>query len=175
MLEAYTFCGYCGHKFMRTDWPRQCFECNSFTYRNPTPVSVLLLPVWASDAPDEMRRGILIGKRGHQPGLGLWGLPGGFLELGESFEEGCIRELQEETGLPVDPDSLVISHSRAASNGTQVLVFNEFVGTVTPSFVMKNWKPCNECPEVKIAYNPEELAFPTHTEALSNWFKKESL
>ena len=37
-------------------------------------------------------------RRGIEPSLGLWDLPGGFLEPGEHPLDGCIRELLEETG-----------------------------------------------------------------------------
>jgi ADP-ribose pyrophosphatase YjhB (NUDIX family) len=40
-------------------------------------------------------------KRGSEPLLGQWSIPGGTLELGESLEEGVARELLEETGLEV--------------------------------------------------------------------------
>mmetsp|Transcript_13157 Transcript_13157/g.27999 ORF Transcript_13157/g.27999 Transcript_13157/m.27999 type:complete len:183 (+) Transcript_13157:376-924(+) len=42
----------------------------------------------------------LLVKRGKAPGLGMWSLPGGSLELGESTLEGAVREVWEETGLP---------------------------------------------------------------------------
>jgi ADP-ribose pyrophosphatase YjhB (NUDIX family) len=35
-----------------------------------------------------------------------WGLPGGFMELGESTQECCVRELMEETGITVDQKNL---------------------------------------------------------------------
>jgi ADP-ribose pyrophosphatase YjhB (NUDIX family) len=40
-------------------------------------------------------------RRGTQPLLGEWSIPGGTLELGETLEEGVARELLEETGLEV--------------------------------------------------------------------------
>jgi 8-oxo-dGTP diphosphatase len=45
-------------------------------------------------------RALLI-KRGTEPLLGQWSIPGGTLELGESLQEGVARELLEETGLEV--------------------------------------------------------------------------
>src|SRR5882762_9869939 len=45
-------------------------------------------------------RALLI-RRASEPLRGQWSIPGGMLELGESLEEGVVRELLEETGLHV--------------------------------------------------------------------------
>jgi 8-oxo-dGTP diphosphatase len=45
-------------------------------------------------------RALLI-RRGTEPLLGEWSIPGGTLELGESLQEGVARELLEETGIVV--------------------------------------------------------------------------
>ena len=44
---------------------------------------------------------ILLILRGHEPGLGLWSIPGGRIEPGESDQEAVVREIREETGLEV--------------------------------------------------------------------------
>ena len=43
----------------------------------------------------------LLARRGREPMLGEWSIPGGVLEVGESLSEGVMRELHEETGLTV--------------------------------------------------------------------------
>jgi 8-oxo-dGTP diphosphatase len=45
-------------------------------------------------------RALLI-RRGNEPLMGQWSIPGGTLELGETLVEGTARELREETGLEV--------------------------------------------------------------------------
>jgi 8-oxo-dGTP diphosphatase len=44
---------------------------------------------------------LLLVRRGHEPGRGLWSLPGGRVEPGETLAEAVEREVLEETGLRV--------------------------------------------------------------------------
>ena len=45
----------------------------------------------------------LVVRRANEPLKGEWSVPGGMLELGEKLREGVVREVQEETGLKVEP------------------------------------------------------------------------
>jgi 8-oxo-dGTP diphosphatase len=45
---------------------------------------------------------VLLIERGHEPFKNKWALPGGFIEMDETLETACKRELLEETGLIVD-------------------------------------------------------------------------
>ena len=50
---------------------------------------------------------VLIVRRGRPPAHGLYTLPGGGVELGETLEQAVIREVREETGLAIAPIGLV--------------------------------------------------------------------
>lgn len=45
---------------------------------------------------------VLLIERGREPFKNKWALPGGFIEMDETLEQACIRELEEETGLKVE-------------------------------------------------------------------------
>ena len=88
------FCSNCGdkNKFGEKDGNKRyfCSECQQIHYENPKPTATLVCP---------KNKKILLVKRAKNPGKGLWGLPGGFIEKGESPETAAKRELKEETAL----------------------------------------------------------------------------
>lgn len=45
---------------------------------------------------------VLLVRRGHEPAAGLWSLPGGRVEPGETDQQAVVREILEETGLVVE-------------------------------------------------------------------------
>ena len=72
----------------------RCSQCGFTIYRNPKPTASAIIT-------DEENR-VLLGKRSIVPSKGLWDVPGGFLELGESPEVGLRREIREELGVEID-------------------------------------------------------------------------
>jgi bifunctional NMN adenylyltransferase/nudix hydrolase len=49
---------------------------------------------------------VLLIQRGQDPGKGLWALPGGFIEARETAYQSALRELEEETGLRLLPETV---------------------------------------------------------------------
>src|SRR4029078_11484268 len=49
---------------------------------------------------------ILVARRARGPALGVWTLPGGVVEAGETLTEALLREVHEETGLTIEPVTL---------------------------------------------------------------------
>ncbi|MBW8844470.1 MAG: NUDIX hydrolase [Burkholderiales bacterium] len=72
-----------------------CPSCSAIHYQNPLNV-VGTLPVWEEDGR------VLLCRRAIEPRHGLWTLPAGFMELGETLAEGALRETQEEAGADVE-------------------------------------------------------------------------
>jgi ADP-ribose pyrophosphatase YjhB (NUDIX family) len=64
------------------------------------PLRAPLVPCVGAVVHDDAGRLLLI-RRGHEPGRGLWSLPGGRVEPGETVAEAVEREVLEETGLVV--------------------------------------------------------------------------
>lgn len=67
---------------------------------------------------------VLLVQRGHAPMQGEWSLPGGALEIGETLEEGVKREVLEETGLAVEPITIVEVFDRIARDDAARVQFH---------------------------------------------------
>lgn len=155
------FCPACGKpltsKQLEEDHrPRLVCPDGHVTWRNPRLV-VGTLPV---------RDGrVHLARRSIEPGIGRWTYPGGFLELGESAQEGARRETEEETRLLVEVGRLVGAYSRPHV-GVVTLIYEATIvgGEVAPGA---------ETSEVRAFGRDEipwdELAFTTVESALRDW------
>jgi 8-oxo-dGTP diphosphatase len=73
---------------------------------------------------------LLLIKRGHEPGLGLWSVPGGRIEPGETDQEAVVRETREETGLIVTPGPLIGSVRRPAGQPGAELDIRDYAAAI---------------------------------------------
>lgn len=62
----------------------------------------------------------LLVRRGTQPALGEWTIPGGLLEVGETLTEGVAREIREETGLTVRVTDLIEALERIFTDSGEI-------------------------------------------------------
>ena len=155
------FCPACGQPVEACllegdDRPRLVCPNGHVTWRNPR-VVVGTLPIEGGR--------VYLGRRAIEPQLGLWGNPSGFLEIGESTQEGARRETEEETELRVEVGRLIGVYSRPHA-GIVTIAYEATVVGGEP-------KPAAETSELR-SFGPDEipwdeLAFTTAEAALRDW------
>ena len=94
--EEFKYCPICGHPLIhhyKDNIPR-CVQCERVFYSAPHPTASAII----TDAEGEH---FLLARRKFDPFKGYWDIPGGFLALGESLEDGLRRELREELEIEI--------------------------------------------------------------------------
>ncbi len=94
-LHLFQFCPICGSpKFVEHNVKsKHCANCGFTYYFNPSAATVAFI---VND-----KNELLVCRRAKDPAKGTLDLPGGFIDMGETGEEGVIREIAEETALKV--------------------------------------------------------------------------
>lgn len=94
------FCSNCGSDQLKFRIPEGdnrpryvCSNCKTIHYSNPNIVAGCL-PIWEDQ--------VLLCRRAIEPRKGFWNVPGGYMENGETVEEGAMREVWEEALAKVD-------------------------------------------------------------------------
>jgi ADP-ribose pyrophosphatase YjhB (NUDIX family) len=157
-------CVRCGTAFPDpSSSPRTCPSCGTTTWDNPIPVVVVLVPVAGA--------GLLVVRRGIDPGKGMLALPGGFLEAHETWQEGAARELREETGVVLDPAALrPVTFASSNPRPNRVLLFAE----APPVTELPPFTPDAETAERGTVHGPDGLladfAFDLHAAAATRFF-----
>jgi 8-oxo-dGTP diphosphatase len=91
------------------------------------------VPTLATDAVLVEQGRVLLVRRGRDPFAGQWALPGGFVEVGETVETACRRELAEETGIAAEPVELVGVYSDPERDPRGHVVSTPFLVEPTPA------------------------------------------
>ena len=118
------YCVQCGSLYQRQtpigdDRARWvCSSCGHIFYENPKMV-VGCIPVRGDK--------ILLCKRAIEPRKGYWTLPCGYMEEGETLEEGALRETREEAGAEVAIQKLYAAYSLPQVNQVYFLFLSELL------------------------------------------------
>ena len=138
-LDGWRFCPICGEAIEKIDDRVECRACGYVGYANAVPGAEAV----CLDAQGR----VLLGRRAHDPGAGLWDLPGGFLHEDELPLDGLRREIiargvaeQGVTVIPNAVDPAAFAPSRSA--GSRLVTF------------VPNWKHCIVAPPPARAATP---------------------
>ena len=137
-----------------------CADCGHVDYDNP---KIVVGSVVAAGSR------VLLCRRAIEPQRGYWTLPAGYLELGETPEEGAQREAGEEAGADISIDGLLAVFSISRIGQVQLIFRARFADEGAASRVQAG----EESLEVGLFAWPDipwaELAFPTVRWALDAW------
>lgn len=168
-IETIKFCMRCGAAMeLQLESGRirpVCPRCGWVHYFAPQVAGVAIV----THAEDDK---FLLVQRGEDPGKDLWGLPGGFVELGETVQTALTREILEETGYEIKPGSMVgvwsfFNDSKKIS-GVALVYTTRVIGgelQIASDSVAAEWVTYDEAQKFPIA-------FETHREALAKWQEK---
>lgn len=153
-------CSYCGSRFPNdAPWPRTCRACGNKSYLNPIPVVVALVPAG---------EGIVVVRRNIEPQRGTLTLPGGYIDPGETWQEGAQRELLEETGIGIVAAEISLYDVQNGLDNTLV-VFG--LALRQPRNILRPFSSA-ETQEVVLIDRPMELGFPMHTRVVERYFRE---
>lgn len=96
LLEPPRFCPRCGRPLEGVAPPLRCAApgCGYAWYADPK--------VGTGVVVDDGEGRILLVRRNHEPRLGRWAFPSGYVDAGEVVETAAVREVREETGVEVE-------------------------------------------------------------------------
>ena len=94
-LKKFKYCPVCGSSRFEVNnfKSKKCQDCGFTYYANPCSATAAFI---VND-----KQEMLVVRRAKEPAKGTLDLPGGFVDMGETVEQGMLREIKEETGLDV--------------------------------------------------------------------------
>jgi len=113
--------------------------------------------------------GLLVIRRGIDPGRNRLALPGGYVDFAESWQQAAVRELHEETAIKVNPADVSLFDVASARDGS-ILVFGLARGMKSES--LPPFEPTAETTARLVVTVPTDLAFALHTAAVRSYFER---
>ncbi|WP_311766650.1 NUDIX domain-containing protein [Streptomyces rhizosphaericus] len=107
--------------------------------------------------------GVVVVRRAIEPALGRLALPGGYVEVGETWREGAVRELREETGLAADPGRVRLFDVHSTRDTLEVFALLP----VRDAATLPEAAPMPETAGWQVLDAPVTLAFDGHTAAVA--------
>jgi 8-oxo-dGTP diphosphatase len=132
----------------------------------PLPKTPALATDCAIFDPDDR---VLLIRRGNEPFKGAYALPGGFVEMGETVEAACRREVEEETGLEVGALVLVGVYSDPSRDPRGHTVSVVYTTRLSHAAVPRAGSDA-ACAEWVAHWNEQKLAF-DHAKILAEAMK----
>lgn len=164
------YCSTCGTSIPTEERAKPhptCGACGTTHWQNPKPVAVLVQPVVRHDG----STGLLAIQRGIEPFIGEWALPGGFIEIGETPKEAVVRELLEETEIPLVHMNLRVTSVTPTLHG-QLLIFVRNNSIMRMAFVERYFGVTKEATGWRITSPDEALCFALHTQAAAEFHER---
>lgn len=132
----------------------------SYTYEYPRPAVTVDAAIFRESGG---KWEILLIKRGREPYLGMWALPGGFVEMEETLEEAIHRELMEETRLEGIFLEQLHTFSKTDRDPRHRTISTVFMGTIPPDSTARaeagddasevQWFDINKLPALAFDHN----------------------
>jgi len=170
--ELFQFCPRCGHASVkrRENKAIECRDCGFLLFFNAAAAVGAIIV--------DARGDILLLRRSRDPGKGLLGLPGGFVDPGESAEDALRREVREECNLELrDMRYLCSLPNRYTFAGvtyaTEDLFFVCSVSSLQPLQALDETESCCFVPAA--ALKEEQVAFPTVWQAICRFAGRSDL
>lgn len=168
-LDRFLFCPVCGSpRFIINNFKsKHCEACGFVYYANPCSATAAFIL--------NERGELLVARRAKEPAKGTFDLPGGFVDMDETVEQGMQREIKEETGLDIGHLHYLFSiPNRYLYSGMTIHTIDMFYETHVPNDVQPKadddaaelmWMPLSQV-------HPKDFGLHSISQAVSRFLEK---
>ena len=168
ITHDFKYCPLCGADlgYLRgeTENIPRCDKCGKVFYPAPHPTANAIIV-------DDKGK-VLLTRRKYEPMKGYWDVPGGFLDIGESIEDGLRREIREELDIEIEIGELIGTfpgtYGEQGIPTINMFYFARITGGIPRAgsdVAGFEWFPSGKI--------PEQIAFENGRKALEKWLEQE--